>query len=303
MNKLAPLNETVERINFFLNMSYHQLRWGFDDRSPIAVTWKLTTRCTLHCRHCPWLEKKYPDLSADRCKELILYFKKRDVYYLVFEGGEPTLHKDLQELIEFGQNLGMEVTVVTNCTRSLGSFSPDIFLISIDGLWDEHDKLRGPGAFKRLLNNLSTTNIHKRALVSLSRDNVNQIDDILSFFSPLLDSFWFSFIYDYKEKNNSVALGSEEKKAVGAKLLSLKKDYPIVNSRNYLRKVGTSRKCKDWLLSTVTADGQIQSGCVVSAIEACRCDECELACHRELSDYIGSKIFLCHLLINIFRFK
>jgi len=278
----------IKIIRFGFPFLLRKMRWSLGDRSPLSATLKLTTQCNLRCNHCPWLKQKSQDLSTGKWKNIIRELKKRGVRFLVLEGGEPTLRQDLQELIEFGRSLGMITIVATNCTRSLKEYRPEMFLVSIDGLRDEHDRLRGQGVFNRVVENLSTTTLHKRALISLSRDNIHQLEDILAFFSPLVDSFWFSFVYDYHTRESHVALSSEEKKDAASKILFLYKTYPIANSLSYLKNVGSNRQCRDWLLSTVTSDGTIHSGCMIATLERCRCEDCELACHRELSDTIYS---------------
>ena len=143
-----------------------------------------------------------------------------------------------------------------------------MLLVSIDGLRDAHDRLRGKGTFNRVVENLSTTTVHKRALISLSRGNIHQLEDILAFFAPLVNSFWFSFVYDYHTRESHAALSSEEKKVAATKILSLWKTYPIANSLSYLNNIGSHRQCRDWLLSTVTSDGTVHSGCMITDLHS-----------------------------------
>ncbi len=278
----------IKIIRFAFPFLLRKMRWSMGNKSPISATLKVTAHCNLTCNHCPWLKQKSQDMSTEKWINIIRELKSRGVMFLVFEGGEPTLRKDLQELIEFGQSLGMITIVVSNCTRSLGDYRPEMFLISIDGLQEEHDILRGQGTFDHVLENLPTTTVHKRALISLSRNNIHHLESILDFFTPLVDSFWFSFVYDYHARESNVALNLEEKKAAASKISLLWKKYPIANSLNYLGNIGSNRPCRDWLLSTVTSDGTVHSGCMIATLERCRCENCELACHRELSDTIYS---------------
>ncbi len=224
------------------------------------------------------------DLPTSRWAELIADLARRGVVHLVLEGGEPTLREDLQQLVLCGRRHGMRVTVATNGTRPLQGYSPDRFLISVDGMEEVHDQLRGTGAFARLLEILSTARAPRTALVSLRRENRHQIREILDFFSGRVEGFLFSFVYDYGD-SEPLALDREEKQAAAREVLGLMSRYRIVNTASYLRRAGTPRKCRPWLLRTVTADGVEQPGCMVDAVEACQCDQCELACHREISDF------------------
>jgi MoaA/NifB/PqqE/SkfB family radical SAM enzyme len=289
------INIIWKKISYLTYVGYRQIKWMSGDKSPFGATMKLTSKCTLKCGHCPWLDSKSPDLPTMRWKELIEEVHVLGVRHLVFEGGEPTLRVDLTELVEFAQSKDMIVTIATNCTRPLNDYSPDRFLVSVDGLEETHDSLRRKGTFKKLLENIETTNIEKTALVSLSKINFAQIEDILDRFDKIFDGFWFSFVYDYNDKEK-IMLSAKEKQQAAQKILSLLHRYPIINKPSYLKNVSKKRVCRDWLLYTVTADGKIHPGCMVDTVDSCRCDDCELACHREFSDFLEPKYFLHHLL-------
>jgi len=274
-------------------LAYRQAGWLMGGRSPLAATLKLTQRCTLDCAHCPW-SGNGPELSTDRWKEIMHELYGLGCRHLVLEGGEPTLRRDLQELILAAKAMGMKVTVATNGTRPLQSYTPDRFLVSVDGTRETHDALRGKGAYDRLIENLPTARAPRIALVSLSRLNVGLIEDVLAEFTPRLEGFWFSFVYDYGGRRE-LALSREEKKRAAGRIYSLIREYPIINKPSYLKNVGRRRPCHDWLLYTVTSDGKIHEGCMIEAVESCRCDECELACHREFSDLVEPRHYLSHV--------
>jgi MoaA/NifB/PqqE/SkfB family radical SAM enzyme len=271
------------------------LGWNLGDRSPFVATLKVTTRCALNCRHCPWTLNQVEDLPSSRWMEIIAALARRGVVHIVLEGGEPTMRNDLEELVLCGKRYGMRTTIATNGTRSLEDYSPDRFLVSIDGLEDVHDWLRGDGAFERLLEYLPTARAPRVALVSLCRKNHHQIREILDFFSGRVEGFWFSFVYDY-DGVEPLALTREEMQAAAQEVLSLMSRYPIVNTSSFLRRVGILRKCRPWLLTTVTANGIEQPGCMVDALGTCRCNECELPCHREISDFVEPRFMLDHFM-------
>jgi MoaA/NifB/PqqE/SkfB family radical SAM enzyme len=288
----------IRRARRFLHVPYtagRMLGWLSGDRSPFVAALKVTTRCTLQCRHCPWTARPAEDLPLSRWNEIMADLARSGVLHLVIEGGEPTLRDDLEDLIRCGKRHGMRVTVATNAVRPLEAYSPDRFLVSVDGLQDAHDGLRGAGSFERLVKNLETARAPRVALVSIGRLNRDQIRGILDFFADRIEGFWFSFIYDY-EKTEPLALSREEKRAVAREILGLMPRYRIVNTPSYLKRVGTTRACRPWMLTTVTADGLKQPGCMVEAVEPCRCDDCDLACHREISDFVEPRFWPGHFL-------
>ena len=294
------MNEVVKKLSYIPYTAWRQVKWLAGDRSPFAATLKLTTRCTLKCRHCPWLDSETEDLPTQQWKEIIDKTYSLGARHLVMEGGEPTLRDDLNELIKHGQKKGMNVTLATNATRDLSAYTPDRFLVSVDGLEQTHDSIRGKGAFKRMKENLSSATSPTIALVSLSRENRDEIEEVLKYFTPLLDGFWFSFVYDY-DCSEKLSLSPEEKKAAAKEIQALMNSYPIINKPSYLRRVGTKRQCRDWLLYTVTADGTVHKGCMVEAIDDCRCDDCELACHREFSDFLDPRLYPYHFIDYLIR--
>jgi len=285
----------LDQLLYIPYTAYRQVRWLLGDRSPFGATLKLTTRCTLHCRHCPWLDHPQPDLPLERWLEVIREVRARGARHLVLEGGEPTLRPDLPEIIAYAQSIQMKVSLATNATRPLDAYKPERFFISVDGLRETHDRLRGPGAFDRMVSNLPTARAPRFALVSLSIENVAEIESILEFFQDKVEGFWFSFVYDYR-REDGLALSAEEKLKAGERILALRGRYRITNLPSYLRELGTDRACREWLLITVTADGVIHEGCMIRVQAGeCRCADCELACHREFSDFIEPRLYFQHL--------
>jgi molybdenum cofactor biosynthesis enzyme MoaA len=56
-------------------------------------------RCNMECNNCYLPNREYPDVDIDKLKNFINRFSKRTEFRLI--GGEPTLHKDLLDLICF----------------------------------------------------------------------------------------------------------------------------------------------------------------------------------------------------------
>lgn len=272
---------------YFLNRA---VKWKLGDRSPLIASLKITKKCTLRCKHCPWIYGEKDELPVEQWKHIIYNLKKQGVRGVVIEGGEPLLYSALNELIEFSMNLNITTTVATNATIPLEGIYPDKFYVSVDGMEKQHDALRGEGAFRKMTSNLDTASVDIIALVSLSRLNKDSIEAILSYFEDRVSGFWFSFMYNY-QSSDDIALDSHERKKMGEKLLRLKERYSIVNLNSYLKNAGRQRRCRDWLMTTVTSDGRIRKGCIIEALEKSNCSECDLACHRELSDFIDSDYF------------
>lgn len=267
------------------------MSWKLGDKSPIATTLKLTYRCNLSCLHCPWHSAKSEEISCSEWKEIIRQLYQAGVRHLVFEGGEPTLRPDLSELVGFAGELEIYTTIATNGTRSLEKYHPDRFLISIDGLKDTHNQLRGEGSFEKALEQIEKAKSRVELLVTINRLNHHQLEEICEFFSGKVSGLWFSFNYDYQNAH-PLGLNQEEMICCAQKLVELKEKYPITNFNRYLKQVGKKRACYPWLLWTVLPDGSIIKDCMIQALEDYDCSRCELACHREISLLLDPRAWL-----------
>ncbi len=282
-------------------MLLRQIAWKLGNRSPLVASLKLTSKCSLSCIHCPWTKNQTPDISTDKWCEIISTVADCGVIQLILEGGEPTLRKDLSQIIKHGKECGVSVTIATNGMQPLNSFYPDRFLISVDGMKEVHNSIRGKGAFEILEKNILTTDIPKVALISLSKKNQHQVEEMLAYFEKKVDGFWFSFVYDYTT-TNKIALGLDDRQKLSRKIISLTSKYKIINNKSFLKQVGKIKNCSPWLMSYVTADGVIHSGCFVEHLERCNCETCDLPCYGELSSFLDFRCLWDHF-INHFEKK
>ncbi|HEX9971989.1 MAG TPA: radical SAM protein, partial [bacterium] len=77
----------------------------FQIRQPLLASFKITYRCTLKCRSCPFWKMEPLSISFHRAVEIINEFQRKGVRLLIFEGGEPFLWRDgdyrLENLVRF----------------------------------------------------------------------------------------------------------------------------------------------------------------------------------------------------------
>lgn len=86
--------------------------------APYRMDLAITYRCNNECTHCYNARvRNYPEMSTDQWKQVLEKVWQVGIPHVVFTGGEPTLRKDLPELIEFANNLGMIAGINTNGRR------------------------------------------------------------------------------------------------------------------------------------------------------------------------------------------
>jgi radical SAM protein with 4Fe4S-binding SPASM domain len=79
---------------------------------PHMVDWAITGRCNLSCRHCRGVPEA--ELSTERASSLITEITELKPGWVLVEGGEPLLRKDLFQLLGLMRESGLEVHLTTN---------------------------------------------------------------------------------------------------------------------------------------------------------------------------------------------
>ncbi len=139
---------------------------------PEHVYFSLTNRCNLRCRMCEIAKdatSEDAELSTEKVKEIILQIKDMGIKHIIFSGGEPLLRKDLVEIIRFARQAGIEMAdLITNATlfdegmaEKLVEAGLTHIGISIDGLSPTSSRIRGPGVFEKVVENINSLNRYK----------------------------------------------------------------------------------------------------------------------------------------------
>ena len=131
------------------------------DKKPVVV-WNCTQRCNLKCVHCyaQSEDRNYPgEMSTEEGKAMIDDLAAYGAPVLLFSGGEPTIRKDLLELMHYAKDKGMRVVISTNGTliteekaQQFAEVGLSYVGVSLDGSRDTHDNFRGlKGSFDKAI--------------------------------------------------------------------------------------------------------------------------------------------------------
>ncbi|SCW48993.1 radical SAM additional 4Fe4S-binding SPASM domain-containing protein [Ruminococcaceae bacterium YRB3002] len=116
---------------------------------------ELTTACNEHCFHCGSnCDKPQPgELTTEEYKAILDQIKEDfdiDKLLLCITGGEPLLRRDFFEIMNYAKDLGFKWGMTSNATlitkevaHKLAEAGMKTISVSIDGLPETHDKLRG----------------------------------------------------------------------------------------------------------------------------------------------------------------
>jgi MoaA/NifB/PqqE/SkfB family radical SAM enzyme len=256
--------------------------WG--QKIPLLASFKLTYRCNLACRACPFHTRAGEDkahMDWDTAVLCLESLRKRGTQIVVFEGGEPFLwgdgHHNLHDLVMHAKRLFPRVAVTTNGTFPL-TLPADILWVSLDGAAETHNRLRS-GSFERVWNHLESAD-HPNLLVhfTLNRENWQDMEPILKRLKAIatVRGMTVQLFYPYNRGEDCLSLSLPERKAAIESAVQLKKrGFPILNSERSLRAmIRNDWACHDDVLINVDPDGHISEGCYAKRRGQVNCEYC-----------------------------
>lgn len=170
-------------------------------RKHCHLAWHVTARCNRACPHCLRRTPGQPatDLPHDACVRILESFIEfaantgREAG-VEFSGGNPVLRKDFFDLLHRAhehKKAGIVKSIRILCNaetlddaavEALRAAEVDDLGLSLDGLEQTNDAMRGPGAFQATLNairRLVKAGIRPSIKYTLVRQNANQVIDVI----------------------------------------------------------------------------------------------------------------------------
>ncbi len=172
---------------------------------------KVGFQCNNRCKFCVQGDKRYhyPDKTTDELKQLLLEGRK-DADEVVFTGGEPTIRKDLPELVRYARDVGYKLVQIQTNGRAFASmefckkmidagateFSP-----AVHGPTPEiHDSLTlAPGSFKQTVKGIINLKSLGQTVIMnsvITKPNYKYLPETAMLFVKLkVDQFQFAFVH------------------------------------------------------------------------------------------------------------
>ncbi|MBI5625035.1 MAG: radical SAM protein [Elusimicrobia bacterium] len=138
-------------------------RRGFRSGEPFFLQWHITDRCNLSCGHCYRQgAKTEPSLADLRAVwENLLDLRRsmpQDKARVQLAGGEPMLSPHLFTVLDWAAEAGLQARMLSNGTLidrkaagELKAHACSIVQLSLEGMEDAHDAVRGEGTFEKVL--------------------------------------------------------------------------------------------------------------------------------------------------------
>lgn len=158
---------------------------------PIYAVWEITLRCDLACRHCgSRAGRSRPDeLTTEECLDLVRQMAELGTKEVTLIGGEAYLRDDWTTIARSVRDHGMECTMTTGGrgltrerVREAKSAGIQSMSVSVDGLEDTHDQLRGvKGSWRAAMDamaNLKSEGVHFSANSQFGRRSIREMPEL-----------------------------------------------------------------------------------------------------------------------------
>jgi MoaA/NifB/PqqE/SkfB family radical SAM enzyme len=302
------------------------LRLVVETGGPGFCQFAINNACNANCGFCNFARDRLPKdtwhfVTLEEGLEAIRILHREGIRYLVFSGGEPTLHPDLVAFIRYAAGLGINVMVVTNGgllkpekIHEMTDAGLSSLIISVDAASREvHEQNRGlPGVCDRIrqaVSILRELGMHATASVTMSKlVDYEALPDFLS--SLGFTSVVFSYPLTHLRSNflgwsdaGLVTHTDDELYEAYEQVKSLKKRFRVVNPtlsldemQRFVRKEEQRYPCiagfrfffLDWHLMLWRCHAWHEPMCSIYEFDSSKlirdgCTQCMINCYRDTS--------------------
>ena len=166
---------------------------------PLYFYLELNNSCNLRCKFCSVSNKNNEYISIDMARYILDELKNNGIYDVYYTGGEPLLHPNFMEIVEYADKLGIRQTILTNGIL-LDKIQPVLnkimcVCVSLHGTKEIHNKLTDSNCYDKVLSNIELTkkitNVKINYTVTSDNQNIKEMKDVLEFGNKKIYLFHF----------------------------------------------------------------------------------------------------------------
>jgi len=215
-------------------------------RAP-SLSIEITKECPLRCPGCYAFDashlgsgmqlRQLSDFKGDELvRRILALVDQYKPLHLSLVGGDPLVrYRELDALIPELDARGIHTQIVTSAFRVIPAewsrFKRLYIVVSIDGLAPEHDVRRKPATYERILKNIAEARVYVHCTITAQiAAREGYIEEFLRFWSarPEIIKVWFSLFTPQRGAADPEILTFEQRDAVLADLLRLRRLYPVL---------------------------------------------------------------------------
>ncbi len=212
-----------------------------------SLSIEITKECPLRCPGCyafdtshlgPGMQlRQLSDFKGEELvRRVLALVDQHKPLHVSLVGGDPLVrYRELEALLPELEARGIYTQIVTSAFRVIpaewSAFKRLFVIVSIDGLAPEHDVRRAPATYERILKNIAGAKVYIHCTItSQIASREGYLDEFLRFWSrrPEVIKVWFSLFTPQRGATDPEILTFEQRDAVVAELLRLRRLYPVL---------------------------------------------------------------------------
>ncbi len=212
-----------------------------------TLQWHITHSCDLHCRHC-YDRSRRSDVTLAQglavLDQLCDFCRKHRVGGQVsFSGGNPFLHPDFPTLYRAAHERHLNLAILGNPVSEahldeiLAIATPAFYQVSLEGLREHNDQIRGEGSFAAVMDFLALLRekqVYSMVMLTLTRANLGQVLPLAELLRDRVDLFTFNRLAMVGEGASLESTGPEEYRAFLAGYLEARAGNPAMALKDSL---------------------------------------------------------------------
>lgn len=210
----------------------------FKKRYPLIVNFRITNKCNGICIYCSIPKREPIEISKSDVFKLIDEISDTTLYINLY-GGEALLHNNIGEVIDHiksKKNIFLSLSsngyLVDGHINDLKKL--DLLFLSIDGREELHDKQRGKGSFKKVINALELARengIPVVVMTAITKYNLCDVDYLLELAHKYRFSITFQPVITCAQDNTDINPPIGEFRETMKRLSKLKDRHIAVSSK------------------------------------------------------------------------
>lgn len=201
---IKPLS-AIRRLPSFFTELDQTIDSAFLTSEVFAVQWHITQACDLHCKHCYDRTSRGEMTLAQGIAildDIRAFCRERSVHgQVTFTGGNPLLSPHFMDLYQAAVDRCLGVAILGNpaarhTIEALTAIAKPLFYqVSLEGLEEHNDFIRGQGHFSRVMDFLpilKELGIYSMVMLTLTRNNQDQVLPLAEALRDKVDYFTFN---------------------------------------------------------------------------------------------------------------
>jgi sulfatase maturation enzyme AslB (radical SAM superfamily) len=258
---------------------------------PLQSVLFISDKCNLQCKHCCVYGKSsnFNISTFEEVEKELEYCYNLGARFVDFEGGEPFIWKDdsnpddvkdINSLFRLAKKIGFfSTTVTTNAQIDFSHCEADSIWVSLDGLAEYHDSIRGKGTFDRVIRNIAA-NSHKHLSVNMVVNKLNypSVKETIEFAkdNEHIEMISINFHTPFPGTDDLELDWDVKNKVINEVIAMKKQGFPIMNSISGLKLMKHNNfKKYCWIANFILSDHTRYAQCQGKELGLCdRCGFC-----------------------------